>query len=113
MKLLIFAHKPPPHHGQSYMVQLLLEQLRGDAATDFEVFHVDSRFSKDFEDIGGFRFGKLGSLLKYCLKAIGFRLRYGVLAFYFVPAPPKRATLYRDWLVMLLCRPFFPQIIYH
>ena len=120
-KLLIFAHKPPPHHGQSYMVQLLLEQLGGDVrarkpsdgAVDLEVYHVDSRLSHDFEDIGGFRLGKLGSLLKYCIQAIGLRLRYGVRALYFVPAPPKRATLYRDWLVMLLCRPFFPQLIYH
>ena len=27
--------------------------------------------------------------------------------FYYVPAPGKRVALYRDWLVMLLCRPFF------
>ncbi len=27
MKLLVFAHTPPPHHGQSYMVQLMLNLL--------------------------------------------------------------------------------------
>jgi glycosyltransferase involved in cell wall biosynthesis len=112
MKLLVFAHKPPPHHGQSYMVQLLLEKL-GDAAGEFEVYHVDSRFSKGMEDIGSFRPAKIGSLLKYCFQAIWLRLRYGVRNFYFVPAPPKRAPLYRDWLIMALCRPFFPRIIYH
>jgi len=31
MKLLVFAHTPPPHHGQSYMVQLMLEGFGGDA----------------------------------------------------------------------------------
>jgi hypothetical protein len=25
MKVVVFAHTPPPHHGQSYMVQLMLE----------------------------------------------------------------------------------------
>ena len=25
MKLLVFAHTPPPHHGQSYSVKLMLE----------------------------------------------------------------------------------------
>ena len=30
MKLLVFAHTPPPHHGQSYMVQLMLEGFGGD-----------------------------------------------------------------------------------
>ena len=31
MKLLVFAHTPPPHHGQSYMVQLMLDGFGGDA----------------------------------------------------------------------------------
>ena len=30
MKLLVFAHVPPPHHGQSYMVQLMLNGFGGD-----------------------------------------------------------------------------------
>src|SRR5216684_2146980 len=30
MKLLVFAHTPPPHHGQSYMVQVMLEGFGGD-----------------------------------------------------------------------------------
>jgi len=29
VKLVLFAHKPPPHHGQSYMVELLLNALGG------------------------------------------------------------------------------------
>ena len=28
-------------------------------------------------------------------------------------APGKRAALYRDWVVMVLCRPFFRQVIHH
>ena len=27
MQLLVFAQTPPPHHGQSYMVQLMLNEL--------------------------------------------------------------------------------------
>jgi hypothetical protein len=30
MKLLLFAHVPPPHHGQSYMVKLILDGIGGD-----------------------------------------------------------------------------------
>jgi glycosyltransferase involved in cell wall biosynthesis len=30
-----------------------------------------------------------------------------------VPSPGKRTALYRDWVVMLLCRPFFKVVIYH
>jgi len=29
------------------------------------------------------------------------------------PCPGKKVALYRDWLVMLLCRPFFKHVILH
>jgi glycosyltransferase involved in cell wall biosynthesis len=74
---------------------------------------VNARFSADIEDIGSFHTSKVLLLLGYCLEAIWCRFRYGVRAFYYVPAPGKRAALYRDWIVMLLCRPFFRQIIHH
>jgi glycosyltransferase involved in cell wall biosynthesis len=78
-----------------------------------ECYHVNARFSEDFEDIGTFRFGKALLLLRYCMEAIWCRFRHGVHAFYYVPAPGKRAALYRDWIVMLLCRPFFRCFIHH
>lgn len=122
MKLLVFAHTPPPHHGQSYMVQLLLHGLGGDrrrgkakAASPFgvECYHVNARVSKQLEDIGDFRPAKLLLLLWYCLEAIYVRFRHGVENFYYVPAPGKKSALYRDWLVMFLCRPFFKRTILH
>jgi len=104
------------------MVQLMLEGLGGDrrrvapdaaASTDVECYHVNCRYSEDLEDIGSFRLGKMWLVLRYCLEAIWCRFRYGVRAFYYVPAPGKRAALYRDWVVMLLCRPFFQDFIHH
>lgn len=123
MKLLVFAHTPPPHHGQSYMVQLMLAGLGGDrrerraAATPpphgIECYHVNARLSKHLEDIGDFRLGKLLLLFGYCLQAIWCRFRFGVTNFYYIPAPGKRSALYRDWLVMFVCRPFFKRILLH
>jgi glycosyltransferase involved in cell wall biosynthesis len=121
MKLLVFAHTPPPHHGQSYMVSLMLEGLGGDRrqapagapAGEVECYHVNARYSDHLEEIGAFRWEKALLLLRYCAEAIWCRLKYGVRAFYYVPAPGKRAALYRDWMVMLLCRPFFAQFIHH
>src|SRR5690349_5011554 len=102
MKLLVFAHKPPPHHGQSYMVQLLIEALGGDqrrtkpdapersSGADggkkppVECYHVDCRLSEDTQDIGRVRWGKLVRVLSYCLEAIWCRFRYGVTSFYYV-----------------------------
>jgi glycosyltransferase involved in cell wall biosynthesis len=124
MKLLVFAHTPPPHHGQSYMVKLMLDGFGGDQRKrksggeprnrfDIECYHVNARFSKSLEDIGEFRGGKIFLILFFCLQAIWCRFRYGVKNFYYVPAPGKAVALYRDWLIMLLCRPFFKKIILH
>src|SRR4051812_14201384 len=119
MKLLVFAHTPPPHHGQSYMVKLLLDGFGGDRrskagdrkrevdgarVSGIECYHVNCRYSETLEDVGSFRLGKMWLVLRYSVEAIWCRFRYGVRAFYYVPAPGKRAALYRDWVVMLLCR---------
>jgi glycosyltransferase involved in cell wall biosynthesis len=111
VKLLVFAHTPPPHHGQSYMVQLLLEGLRADS--QFEVYHINAQLSSDMADIGQVRVGKLTRIVRYCLQAISYRWRHGVRNFYYVPANPGRAPLYRDWIVMFFCRPFFARRIFH
>ena len=127
MKLLVFAHTPPPHHGQSYMVQLMLAGFGGDRRKGgrrsvdgntrgdlgIECYHVNTRLSKKLEDIGDLRLGKVILLLGYCLQAIWCRFRYGVQNFYYIPAPGKRSALYRDWMVMLICRPFFKRVILH
>jgi glycosyltransferase involved in cell wall biosynthesis len=123
MKLLVFAHTPPPHHGQSYMVQLMLEGFGGDhrrtgAASNRETlgidcYHVNARLSKTPQEIGGFQLKKLALLFGYCLQAVWCRFRYGIHTLYYIPAPSHRSAVYRDWLVMLLCRPFFKRVILH
>ena len=128
MKLLVFAHTPPPHHGQSYMVELMVTGFGGDRRNrtvrppkqpmserpfDIECYHVNARLSRKLEEIGDFRVGKLILLMGYCLQAIWCRFRHGVTILYYIPAPGKRSALYRDWVVMLLCRPFFKRVILH
>lgn len=124
MKLLVFAHAPPPYHGQSIAVQLMLNRFGGDRRrTAFrlqppnqygiECYHVNARFSKTLEDVGELQFGKILFVLFYCLQAIWCHFRYGVNVLYYVPAPGKGVALYRDWLVMFLCRPFFQKVIFH
>ena len=114
--VVVFAHVPPPHHGQSYAVQLLLDRLRdplAKTASPFRIFHVDARLSDDIEAIGRFQPRKVLRLLRYCLQAIYFRLRHRARVLYYIPAAPMRSAVYRDWLVMALCRPFFSRVIFH
>jgi hypothetical protein len=70
MKLLVFAHIPPPHHGQSYMVQLMLNGFGNDCRKPgdkssahngygLDCYHVNARFSKSLEDIGELQISKV------------------------------------------------------
>jgi glycosyltransferase involved in cell wall biosynthesis len=111
LKLLVFAHTPPPVHGQSVMVATLVEGLRADP--DIAVLHVNARFSHDTADVGRIRPGKSFALLGAVIRAWRLRARHGPAAFYYVPAPGKRGALYRDFLVLLLCRPFFRRLVLH
>jgi hypothetical protein len=100
MKLLVFAHVPPPHHGQSYMVQLMLNGFGGDCAqigrqplvrrnpTASSVITSTRAFPKRWRTSANSRAANFSDFF-YCLQAIWCRFRYGVTNFYYVPAPGK------------------------
>ncbi|MCW5557213.1 MAG: glycosyltransferase family 4 protein [Verrucomicrobiae bacterium] len=113
MKLLVFAHVPPPHHGQRQMVQYLVDGLRAQPELGIEVFHVDARFSDGLQDVGAARGGKVFQLFRYCAQALRLRRRHGVRTLYYVPSPPARTPLIRDWMVFALLRPWFRRRMYH
>lgn len=130
MKICFFAHKPPPYHGQSIAVETLINGLQDERGTgnsevsanssgpatgncEIQVYHVDARLSDDVDEIGGFQIKKLFRIGKYVCKALWIRFRYGVKNLYYVPAPGLKAAVYRDWIVMAVCRPFYSKIIYH
>ncbi len=120
LKLLLLAHLPPPHHGQSYMIKRLLEGWGGDhrregGTTPYAIacYHVDIRLSRGAGDTGRVRPGKVFATLGYIAQALWCRFRYGVKTVYYVPAPGRHAPLYRDWLVLFFCRPFFPHWFFH
>ncbi len=96
------------HGGQPATGAGNVESARG-----IECYHVNARISDTLQDIGHVRCAKFLMLVAYCLQAIWFRFRYGVKNFYYIPAPGKHTALYRDWLVMFLCRPFFKRVVLH
>ena len=140
IKMLVFAHVPPPHHGQSFMVHLMLAGFGGDQAKPnpgpaatavagsapailkdppplpdygIQCYHIDARFSAGLDDVGAFRPGKVLRVFGYCWQAIRYRFRYRLTCFYYIPAPAQRIPLLRDWLILLCCRPFYKSIIFH
>jgi len=116
MKVLVFAHTPPPFHGQSYMVAQLLENVGGTDASDggeITFHHVNTRLSRDIEDVGSWRMGKLLVLAGYIVEGWLAWLRHRPEVFYYVPAPAKVSALSRDWLVLTLLAPLFRHRVYH
>lgn len=100
------------------MVKLLLDGLTSGSpevakGPSITPFHVNCRFSDEVSDIGQVQWRKILLLFRYCAQAIRLRLRHGPMVFYYVPAPGLRSAIYRDWLVMALCRPFFPKRVFH
>ena len=108
MMIVVFAHVPPPLHGQSRMVELMLEGLRPG-----EFFHVNAQVSEDLGDVGGVHVKKVFRLLGYCIQAVRARVLLNARTLYYVPAPPKRSAILRDVLALALLRPFFPKVILH
>ena len=126
-RILIFAQVPPPMHGQSIMVGHLLTGLRraqqtdlaeppgpgAQAPTPISYLHINPQISEDLADIGRWRPRKLLLVFGFVIEAIRARFRHRLDTFYFVPAPPKREGMYRDWFVLFFCRPFFRRIVLH
>lgn len=112
-QIVVFAHVPPPLHGQSQMVQWLVEGLQRRAELGVEIVHIDARLSTDLTDVGSARGGKLGLLFKYIGQTIRVRCKTGARVLYYVPSPPKRNSLYRDWIVLAVLRLFYRHVIFH
>lgn len=94
------------------MVRLFVDEL-GRAGQGFELHHVNLKLSQDNADVGRWRPGKFFALLGICFRVLCTRWKHGPMTLYYVPAPAKRGALYRDWVIMALCRPFFPKLILH
>lgn len=111
VNVLVLAQTPPPLHGQSVMVQTMLAGLQD--TPGLTLHHVNFALSADHADIGRWRPGKMLRVFGLALRAVATRFRHGCDTLYYVPAPAKRGALYRDWVVMAICRPFFRQVVLH
>lgn len=112
--IVVLAHTPPPVHGQSLMVSLMLDAFRqstgGHSAP--RIFHVDCRYSDGIKSMGRAQIHKFFLAIRYAVKTLAIRFRHGVTTLYYVPAPGKHPAFLRDCLVLSLVRPFFSKVIF-
>jgi glycosyltransferase involved in cell wall biosynthesis len=94
------------------MVLLGLEALR-EMPGDFEVHHVNAKFSNTLEEIGDSSFGKFLLTLKYLAQALRIRTQNGPAILYYVPGPVKWSAVLRDWLLLTTLRLFYSRVVFH
>lgn len=109
--LVVFAHIPPPHHGQSKMVETDLAILREEYGEN--IHHVDARWSASTDDIGSSSWRKAFLIFIYVREALSICWKKGARGLYYVPGPVKWSAVIRDFLVLLLLRSFFRKIVFH
>ncbi|MFC7338057.1 glycosyltransferase family 4 protein [Haloferula chungangensis] len=110
--LLVFAHVPPPDHGQSRMIALMLDAL-GRGMFPLPVHHVDARYSMELRGVGALSLKKLSLILRYIIQAIRIKRKFGTRTFYYVPGPVKWSAVIRDWITLGVLRRFFPTTVLH
>jgi glycosyltransferase involved in cell wall biosynthesis len=110
MKLLVLAQTPPPAHGQSIMVQALVEGL---PSLGIAVRHVPFSLSKTHDAIGRWRPAKIFTAVRAALAARRMLRSEAFDALYYVPAPGKRGALLRDIVVLGLVRMSARRLVLH
>ena len=110
--IVVFAQVPPPEHGQSRMVSLVLETLRQHPEA-FDVSHVNARFSSSLEDIGESSVAKMALTANYLSQAVWIRLRLRQPILYYVPGPVKWSSVLRDWVLLSVLRRFYSRVVFH
>ena len=109
--VVVFAHVPPPHHGQSQMVADDLAILREEYGE--RVHHVDARWSQSADEIGGSSWKKFFLIFRYLREALLIRWKKGVTTLYYVPGPVKWSAVLRDFVVLSILRPCFQRTVFH
>jgi len=110
--LVVFAQVPPPEHGQSRMVASLLEVLRA-KPEQFEIAHVNARFSKSMDEIGESSVQKALLSAKFLWQALRVRVGMHSPVLYYVPGPVKWSSVLRDWILLAVLRLLFRKVVFH
>jgi len=109
IRVLVVGQTPPPFHGQSIMIQMLV-----DGPIDgVEVCHLRMAFSDTMDQVGRIQIGKIFHLVYLIFAIFWLRIRYRIQVLYFPPAGPNRIPLIRDTLLLLSTRWLFKKTVFH
>lgn len=108
-KILVLGQTPPPFGGQAIMISRMLEGHYKNAL----LYHVRMSFSKDMDDMGRVRFGKLLHPFSIIAKVAYLRLRHNIGVLYYPPSGPDYLPMLRDIAILMSTRWMFKKTIFH
>ena len=108
-RVLLVGQTPPPFHGQSVMIQKILEA----EYPGTRLYHVRMGFSDEIDEIGLFKVKKIFSLMRLISRIYWLRVSYDVRVLYYPPAGPKWVPVLRDLAILLTTRWLFDKVIFH
>jgi glycosyltransferase involved in cell wall biosynthesis len=108
-KILVVGQTPPPIGGQAVMIQQMLDQKYD----NIELLHVRMAFSKEMDDIGRMRFGKLIDLVALIVQIFWVRIKSNPRILYYPPAGPNLVPVMRDLAILCATRWLFDVTIFH
>jgi glycosyltransferase involved in cell wall biosynthesis len=109
IKILVVGQTPPPNHGQAIMIR---EMLRA-GYEGVKLYHVRMGFSREVDEIGKLRLGKVLHMFEVIIKIILYRLRYNIKVLYYPPAGPDKIPILRDLIILIVTRVLFKKTIFH
>ncbi len=109
VKVLVVGQTPPPFHGQSMMIQMLID---GPVA-GVDIHHVRMAFSDSMNEVGRFQISKVVHLFSLIVRIVSMRFWSGASILYYPPAGPNRVPLIRDIVLLLCTRWMFRKTIFH
>lgn len=108
-KILVLGQTPPPYGGQAIMIQRLLDGRYENA----RLYPVRMSFSRDMDDMGRMRPGKLLHAIGLVGKVAYLRLRHGIRILYYPPSGPDFLPMLRDMVILVSIRWMFQKTIFH
>ncbi len=70
-------------------------------------------FSKENDEVGIFRMGKVLHLFSVIVQIYFYKFRHGIETLYYPPSGPKKISIYRDLVILLSTRWLFRNTIFH
>ena len=108
-KILVIGQTPPPFGGQALMIRRLLKGSYSNA----QLYHVNMSFSRDMDEMGRWRWGKLVQPFFIILKTTYLRIRHKIEVLYYPPSGPDLLPVLRDMAILLCTRWMFHKTIFH